>query len=1585
MFTGAPELLIFDRRIIEEKTYWTEKLSRKIDNSCLPLDFERSEPYLKKTDVLEFELSEAICEKLTKLSGQSPFLLYTVLMSSLKVCLFKYSGNETIVVGSPALKASDKPNALTIIDDISEQMSFRQLLLKVRETLLEAYTKQTYPFHYLLKDLKLDKVEGRCMLFDVALRLHDFHHEMPDVNQDITIVMVNQTGKPFGKVEFNDALFTKTTIKSFVNHYANILLLMLENVDALICEAQLLTEAERCQILVDWNDTGKYYSGEKRIHDLIEAQVESAPDRIAVTYEQEQITYSELNARANQLGRSLKELGVGPDALVSICMERSVEMLVGLLGILKAGGAYLPLDPGYPIDRLEMMLADSGARVLLTQEGLLEVMPAGDLKTICLDRDWEEISRESRHNLQIVTSPDHLAYVIYTSGSTGKPKGVMISHRSICNRLEWMNERYPLMEDDSVLQKTSFSFDASVWEFYVPLIAGARVVMARPGGHQDAGYLVKTIAERQITTLQVVPSMLEVIVEERGLAKCKELRRVFCGGEALKTKLKERFFEKIKAELINLYGPTESSIDATSWRCERKGVGNEVERENVPIGKPIANIQMYVLNRSLQAVPVGVAGELHIGGVGLARGYLDRAELTAERFAPNPWGELPGGRMYRTGDIGRYLPDGNIEYLRRADDQVKVRGYRIELGEVEAALKEHALVRNAVVVVREGQNGQRRLIAYVVDKKEAAQQRVEFCLLPNEVEIAHLNRNETELLYQEVFDQESYFKHGVKLSEGDCVFDVGANIGMFSLYINDCWGGLRVYAFEPRPSNYEALTTNMELHMLPVKSYRFGLSKGTENGNFTFSKKVAAGSRTYANGLSGERDEHKGLECETIGLSDMIRQEELEQIDLLKIDVGKDEADVLAGIVELDWLKIKQIVMKIHDIEGQVAHICEHLERRGYQVLVEEGQWLEGARPYNLYATRQSRKDKNGWKSGIGRLSRGEVRLKEGELQGHLRKRLPEYMMPSAIMVLNELPLSPNGKIDRSRLPKPEDLRDETGAIYSTPHNEIENLLANVWAEILRIPHVCSRDNFFEIGGHSLLATRVISRAREIFRLELPLRSLFEYPTIEALAREIGRLLKAERGFELPAIKKTLQISGLPLSFAQQRLWFLNQLEPDSPAYNIALALSIQGKLKIEVLERTLSEIIRRHEILRMRVETIEGRAIQVIEQMQPGLMGIINLSELAPTIQEEETNRILAEEAKIPFDIRKGRLIRIKLICLGEGKHAIGLTMHHIISDGWSIGILVREVGALYEAYLRGEESPLKELEIQYTDFAAWQREWLHGETLEKQLSYWKKQLTGSRTLDLPTDYSRPKMETFYGATRSATLPKSLSEDLKALANREGVTLFMLLLGVFKTLLYRYTGQEDICVGTAIANRNHAQTENLIGFFVNMLPLRLILRGNLSFRELLQQVREITIDAYAHQDLPFVMLVEDLHAERSSSRAPLFQVVFVMQNATVAALELPDLTLRPLPVNIGRVQFDLMLSIFEAERGLVVSLEYNTSLFKPSKIDSMLTHFKGLLEAIASNIDLRLIDINLENHEDASSHLPLLVENVYANERFMF
>ncbi|MEH2247202.1 amino acid adenylation domain-containing protein [Nostoc sp.] len=1059
-----------------------------------------------------------------------------------------------------------------------------------------------------------------------------------------------------------------------------------------------LTHIIGAQVLQEWNDSQAVAHQDLCIHQMFEMQVERSPQAIAVVCENTELTYRQLNQRANQLAHHLRALGVGPEVLVGICLERSLEMIVGLLGILKAGGAYVPLDPAYPSERLGFILEDTQTPILLTQEKFVKNLPPHQAQVICLDSNWQGNIRNTQENPVSETTADNLIYVIYTSGSTGQPKGVMIPHRGICNQLYWKQTTFGLTQADKVLLTISFSFDPSVWQIFWPLCFGGQLFMARPGGHQDSAYLVRVITEQQITVLALVPSILRVLLEEKGIENCRFLRHIICGGEALPSELIERFFAQLNLDnvLYNCYGPTEASIDTTFWTCQR-----DTNYAIAPIGRPITNAEIHILDENLQPVPVGESGELHIGGIGLARGYLNRPELTRDKFIFDPFSSETEAHLYKTGDLGRYLSDGNIEFLGRIDHQVKIRGFRIELGEIEAILSQHPALTQTLVIAREDVTDDKQLVAYVVASPEQ---------IPSQVELRHF-------------------------------------------------------------------------------------------------------------------------------------------------------------------------------LQGQ----------------------------------------------------------------------LPEYMVPGFFVFLDTLPLNANGKIDRRALPAPDTFTLRLSTNFVPPQNSTEEVLATIWAKVLRLKQVGIHDNFFELGGHSLLATQVMSRVRQAFRIEIPLQLLFENPTIATLAEAFAQNQTQENAPQNQTIPQIANRESAPLSFAQQRVWFLQQLQPNSRAYILSNTQRLTGKLNASGLQQSLDAIVVHHEALRTNfITSLDGSPIQVIGTPRPVELKIIKV---APA----QVESLLNKEAQRLFNLESDLMLRATLLQLDEQEHILLLVMHHIASDGWSIGILWQQLTDLYQAFLSGKPSPLAKLPIQYADFAVWQHQWLSSEVLSCQINYWKTQLAGANTvLELPTDRPRPPVQTYQGAVQSLLLPQTLSASLKELSHQQGVTLFMTLLAAFGTILYRYTGQEDILIGSPIAGRKQVETEGLIGFFVNTLAIRTNLSGNPSFRQLLSQVREVTLKAYAHQDLPFEKLVEELQPERDLSHSQLFQVMFAFHNTPSELWELPGLTITPLEVHNDAAKFELTLDLKETSEGIKGGIEYNTDLFDPTTIARMLGHFQTLLEGIVANPEQHISDLPL-------------------------
>jgi amino acid adenylation domain-containing protein/FkbM family methyltransferase len=1343
----------------------------------------------------------------------------------------------------------------------------------------------------------------------------------------------------------------------------------------------------------EWNQTAISYTHQGLLHQLFEQQAAQTPDSVALVFDSQSLTYRQLNERANQLAHRLLSLGVHPESLVAILMKRSTEMVVSLLAVLKAGAAYLPLDPSYPAQRLSFMLADAQPLVLLkqsSQDAILDV-PQG-MTVIELDEQASVATPDSAQyastNPSVEVRADNIAYLIYTSGSTGQPKGVMVSHQAIANRLLWMIKRFAFDSTERFLQKTSFSFDASLWELFVPLMTGARLVLARPGGQQESAYLAELLAAEQITTVQFVPSMLGAMLGEEGFAKCPKLRRVFCGGEVLSRELTERFFSSQRAELHNLYGPTEAAIDATHWRClrgeERTAEAAVEESGGVPIGRPISNMQMYVLDEQLRPVPIGVSGELYIGGVGLARGYCGRAELTAERFIPHPHSEQGGERLYRTGDVGRYLPGGEIEYVGRVDYQVKVRGYRIELEEIEAALREHEGVREAVVVAQEDERGHKRLVGYVVPMGEGSLDAVDtlFHQLPNGLEVAYINRNEAEVIYKEIFEDEVYLKHGIILNDNDTVFDVGANIGMFSLFVQQNCSNAHIYSFEPVPPVFKKLSANMALYGLDVKLFNHGISNEARAAKITFYPGWSGMSGIYADVADDEamtrafvknqgpelaqytdellegRFRTETFDCQLKTLSDVIREQHVERIDLLKVDVEKSELDVLEGIEADDWKKIKQIVLEAHDLDGQLNKIIALLKEHGFDSTYEQDASQQHTGLYNIYAIHPSRAAKTNGVEQTERRSRllpvaAQQALSNSALSVFLKEKLPEYMVPATYVVLSTLPRLSNGKIDRRALPDPDLIQTEES--FQTPHTPVEELLVTIWSQLLGGKRVGVHNNFFELGGDSLLITQLVTQLRQVFGIHVPLRAVFDKPTVAMLAGVIETTSRAEQGLQEPAIERVSREIEIPLSFAQQRLWFVDQLQPGGHAYNIAVAVRIKGPLDAAALKQSFNQIVERHESMRTTFPSVDGRPSQLIATAAEVELEIVDLSGAADGEREAETLRLAIEAARRPFDLARGPLFQISLLRLEEQEHVLLLTMHHIISDGWSTGLFIREMALLYEAAINARPAVLPALPLQYADFAYWQRQWLQGEVLEAALSYWKQQLDGLPTLQLPTDRPRPATPSLRGAHRSLLLSRPLTDALKELSQREGVTMFMTLLAAFTLQLSHYSQQDDVVVGTDVANRNRAEVEGLIGFFVNQLVIRQDLSGNPTFAELLARVRAVTLGAYVNQDLPFDRLVKALNLNRDPSRAPLFQVKLVLQDSLIPALHVSELVFSPLEIELGVAQLDLTLFLYETEQGLSATLQYNTDLFVESTIARMLDHFERLLGGIVKHPEANL------------------------------
>lgn len=1650
MGRAESEIVIFDEELIAERDYWLEKLSRGFEDSNLCLDYQRPVSYQEEKDTVELSLNGDMHQRLVKLTGGGNFLMLTTLMAVLKICLHRYTGSRSVVVGSPPLKDnrdSAPSSALAILNDVDGQICFRQFLLETRQALLDAYTKQRYPIERLVENLKLEGINNKCPLFDIALVFTDVHGELPELKNDITITFSKRDDHLSGVIEFNKTLFKPDTINRFAKHFTSVISNALQNTNALISELPILTSAEQSQVLQEWNETRTEFPDNSTVHELFEDTVRKMPDAIALVFGDQELTYTELDRRANNLAHYLQALGVGPEVLVGICLEPSFDLIIAMLAVLKAGGAYLPLETTYPAHRIAFMMEDSKVAVLLTEQALITQLPAYEGPVVLLDVERERISQQSEDNPASQARAANLAYVIYTSGSTGVPKGVMISHRGVCNLAQTQIRAFGVQTGSRILQFAVFSFDASVAEIFVALLSGATLCLESRETLVPGTPMANLMREQAITTVTIPPSLLSAMPDET----LPSLQSLIVAGEPCSPDLVDRWAKGRR--FFNAYGPTEGTVCATIAEC--------AAGEKLTIGRAIANTQVYLLDQYFEPLPVGIPGQLCISGVGLARGYLNRPELTARKFVPNPFSGEPGARLYKTGDLGRYLRDGRIEFLGRIDEQVKIRGHRIEPGEIESALTKHPDLQQAIVEVREEKPGDKRLIAYVVAKQGAASgkeinERSECVeLWPSVAEFFVYD----ELLYHAMTNDErrnqSYKRAINNVVKDKVVVDIGT--GRDAILARFCAeaGAKRVYAIEILEESFKAAQARIEalgledkiilIHgdstnvELPEKvdfcvSEIVGSIGGSEgaaciiNDAWRFLKddgamipqrsvtKIAAvhlpdemltdPGFTQVSGRYVERifdqvgyrfDVRLSIKnfpksnlisnVEDFEDLDFTRRVELESSHAVSFKVHKDAK--LDGF--LVWLNLHTTEHEVIDIlQEQYCWLPIYFPVFYPGIEVREGDSIEATCirtlsennfspdyriegcvsrsnaevmnfAYESFHHKQSYKKAPFYEllfSGDSVKISRQNGLSGSGLRSYLNKFLPNYMVPSSFVILDGMPATPNGKVDRKAIAALGQAQSKSGGALVEPRTDVEKKLIAIWKEILGVETISVHDNFFEIGGHSLLAFRALTHITQSFNVKLPLRRFFESPTVVDLAGLIETERKNQPSTTMALARVSREIE-LPLSFQQLQLWISEQLEPGSSLFNIPSAYSLEGSLDIPALERAINEIIRRHESLRTTFMVKDGSPVQIIAPDTDFKLPVINLRETPKAERKLAIQRIIAEEARQPFDLSKDLLLRARILVVKEQEYVALFTMHHIASDGWSIGILINELTSLYMAFRENEASRLKDLPIQYADFAHWQRQWLQGEVLEAKLLYWKNHLTGAPPyLNLPLDKPRPEVRTYRGAQKSRMLSPELTEQLNVLSQQEGATLFMTLLTAFQMLLHYYSGQDDIVVGTDVSNRNWTEVEGLIGLFVNQLPLRTKLSGDPTFRELIGRVRQVTLDAYDNRDVPFERIVEALKPKRDSSHAPIFQVKIVLQNAPMSRLEFPGLVLKPLGADAGTTKFDLLLNLIETKRGMVAWLAYNSDLFDPSSITHLLESYELLLMKAVREPDERVASI---------------------------
>ena len=1603
-------------------SYWKNQLNGIQSLTQLPIDAIRPKikSYTGKT--LNFSLTKSLTDRLIKLTKEYNTTSFMLLLACFGLLLYRYSNQDDICIGTPIANRTRKQlenimgffvNTIVLRLNFIGEKDFVFLLKQTRDICLQAYQNQDFPFEKLVEELQPERDLSISPLFQVMFAFQNMERKdlsltgltlkVEEISTqtakfDVFLSMWEE-GEVFkGVFEYDDKLFLPDTISKMQEHFIFLLERISENP----------TIQLKNFIFVNSDNNFKEISLKKyeficdSILDLFKQQVLIRPGAVAASFNDKYISYSELEKQSTLLAQNLMLHGVKTCTIIGLYANRSLEMLISILAIFKLGCAYLPLDPAQPYDRNHSIIIDAKINTLLIEaDGEAIYFPGIDQLNI------RALLREKKsNNISLPTvNSKQLAYVIYTSGSTGKPKGVMISHEALLNRLVWMKNEFSLDHNEVFIQKTPFTFDVSVWELILPIICGAKLVFIGIDVHKDPLALIKIINNENTSIIHFVPSMLHQFIEMKKNRTCPSLKRIIASGEALSPAIvKKVYAECPNIYLYNLYGPTEAAIDVSYWQCFP-----QTNLRTVPIGKPISNMMMYVLNDDLQVLPVNIVGKLFLSGVGIAWGYLYRPELTSERFIPDFISGIPGQRMYDTGDLARIMTDGNIEYLGRSDQQIKLRGFRIEPSEIENAINSN-LDNAQTIVISSGENENQQLTAYVVcaDKN--------FLELENQFYEKHIKSWQN--IYDETYKSNDVINpllnftgwnssktgapipisqmlewhaeiiNRIKLFKLGDVLEIGCGTGLMLFHLVKQCNSYIATDISKTSLNYildqlsiinKSLPSITLLHK-PAHDLADFASHQVDtilmNSTIQYFPSVNYLLDVFAELIAKVRDNGRIFIGDVRNLGTLPDFYSWRNNKILNEDEISNFLynETELALSPLFFYKLKLTHDRVHTVEilPKKAQGDNELVKFRYDVNLHIGEKNKNFFPSpaaEVLLVNHSLLD-------LADLSYQQLannplkslfaQEKKAIIIKNLRNLLPDYMIPTHFIFLDKFLLTANGKIDRKALPAFNQARFYDVSRYVEPETEIEHLLVKIWSQVLSQAQIGMMDNFFDLGGHSLLATQVVARIEDELHVEIPLRKFFELPTIRGLSAYIESLWQNGTKKEIQEITPVDKNQAHVLSYSQQRLWFLWKFNPSSPFYNMAGGVKLEGEINKEVLHKTFKKIYERHTILRTCFKEKKGEILQIILD-QPLNYQVTDLSELTENDREQEIIKLTRLEGLKPFNLETGDLFRIHLVKLTEMEHLLLINMHHIISDGWSIGILIKEMSTFYSTYLKGEPEECVDLPLQYVDYAVWQRHYLKENILEKSLLYWRNQLSGApRYLDLPTDYPRPLIQSHHGAQESIILDIELSNQLQRWSHKQGITLFMLLFAGYVVLLNRYSGQEDISVGIPIANRQRKDLENLIGFFVNTLVLRVSTDDDPRFIDFITEIKEVCLEAYAHQDLPFEKLVEELQPERDLSRSPLFQVMFVLQNMPMEDLELPGLTLKSIEGKSEISKFDLTLDISRLADGrLRCAFEYNSDLFEVNRIKRMCGHYRELLKGIVVQPSSRLSELPLLTTEE--------------------
>jgi len=1319
-----------------DESFWLAKFGDQIPVLDLPSDRPRPARKTYHAAREDFVLDRELVAEVRKAGAKSRASLFATLLAAFKVLVFRLSGQADLVIGIPAAGQSvgghaslvgHCVNMLPLRSQLKREEPFTDLLARVRTLLLDAQEHQDFTLGTLLTKLPILRDPSRLPLISVifnvdrgmtsdAIGFEGLNVELKAnarsfENFDLFLNAVEIDGRVELEAQFNTDLFERATVRRWLEEYRALLADFRAEPTKALGALDVTTPAER-ELIAKWNDTRADFPRDACVPDLVSAQAARTPDAVAVEFEGKSLTYRELDQQSNRLARKLREYGARRGALVGLCLERSLEMFVALVGISKSGAGYVPLDPGYPSERLSYMASDAAMPALVTTSKLKTELALPVAQALCID----ELPPASPAELEPLPKddaspePESVCYVIYTSGSTGKPKGVLVPHRAAVNLISSVARKPGMRSTDTVLGITTLSFDIAVSETWVPLTVGAKIVLVTRETGSDGALLREVVEKSGVTFIDATPASYRLLIGA-GWQGNSNLTLI-CTGEALPKDLAGELVKR-GGSVWNGYGPTETTVWSTFWQVPAGGA------DRVLIGRPVDNTQIYLLDENRSPVPLGATGELYIGGSGVTHGYHGRPDLTAERFLPDPFAN-DGSKMYRTGDLGRYLASGDLECLGRNDQQVKLRGFRIELGEIEDALAKHPGVKQAAVILREDRPGDARLVGYLV----------------------------------------------------------------------------------------------------------------TESGP-----------------------------------------------------------------------------------------------------------------------------------------------LPPAELRTHLKRTLPEYMVPAAYVTLPRMPLTPSGKVDRRALPAPEPSEASPDRAFVAPRTDLEKLLAELWANTLGVGRVSVEDDFFALGGHSLLASQILGRLRRDHGIELSFRRFFEAPTIARLAEAIAGQAVADQQ-AARRIERRPAGAVAPLSVSQERLYMLEEMHPaQRVVHNLPAAWMFTGNVELARLQRALDLVTERQEALRMRVALENGHPVQRVDGPKSIPIVETDLRHLPSEEREPAMMKRIREVSAEPFDLTAAPLFRSILFRLDEQRSLYFTLRHNLIWDGWSFDVFLRDLCAAYAALEQGESGAQPPLPLAYGDFSTWQRDWVNSPELQRQVAWWQQNLgDGPPDLELPIDRARPPQPTYAGANMAVKISRADADALAAMARSTGNTLFTVLSAAFSVLLHRFSGQNEILIGTPVRARSLPELEDIIGPFINTIVLRFRPDPELSFADYVKNVRDVMLDAFSNEDMPLEML---------GVRPPALRAFFSFQDARERPMNLGSVAVRQVDVEPPAAANDLMLWMMQRPEELIAVANYSTDVFERETVQTLLDSFVTLLGSVAATPERKLADLDIEQ-ESTPPTAPSRVARGLAHELFL-